>query len=140
MATAAVQEVVLRGVRLLERRRWRAWTLAGVLATLPASALLGVPTAPAQADTTIVPGTISTAAQNTSSFAVHVPAGVEARAITGVLTMPEVVEGGSVVFRLNGAVRKTVPSALYQKVRSPVNPPDVIADGTIGLTMTTQAR
>jgi hypothetical protein len=138
VATAAVQEVVVRGVRLLERRRWRAWALAGVLAALPASALLGVPTAPAQADTTIVPGTISTAAQNTSSFAVHVPAGVEARAITGVLTMPEVVEGGSVVFRVNGAVRKTVPSALYQKVRIPVNPPDVIADGTIGLTMTTQ--
>ena len=31
-----------------------------------------------------------------------------------------------------------MPSALYQKVRIPVTPADVIADGTIGLTMTTQ--
>src|SRR3712207_5406654 len=81
---------------------------------------------------------MSTAAQNTSSFAVHVPPGVEVRAITGVLTMPEVVEGGTVTFRVNGAVRTTVPSALYQKVRIPLDPPDVIADGTIALTMTTE--
>ena len=52
--------------------------------------------------------------------------------------MPEVVEGGTVTFRINGAVRETVPSALYQKVRIPVDPADVIADGTIGLTMTTE--
>ena len=81
---------------------------------------------------------MSTAAQNTSSFAVPVPAGVEPRAITGVLTMPEVVEGGSVVFTRQRPVVETVPSALYQKVRIPVDPADVIADGTIGLTMTTQ--
>ena len=31
-----------------------------------------------------------------------------------------------------------MPSALYQKVRIPVDPADVIADGTIGLTMTTE--
>ena len=81
---------------------------------------------------------MSTAAQNTSSLAVPVPAGVEVRAITGVVTMPEVVEGGTITFRVNGAVRETVPSSLYQKVRIPVDPADVIADGTIGLTMTTE--
>src|SRR4051794_7603560 len=81
---------------------------------------------------------MSTETVNTSSFAVPVPAGVEPKAITGVLTMPEVVEGGSVAFAVNGVVVKTVPSALYQKVRIPVGPADVIADGTIGLTMTTQ--
>ena len=52
--------------------------------------------------------------------------------------MPEVVEGGTITFRVNGAVRTTVPSALYQKVRIPVDPADVVADGTIGLTMTTE--
>ena len=81
---------------------------------------------------------MSTAAQNTSSLAVPVPDGVEVRAITGVVTMAEVVEGGTITFRINGAVRETVPSSLYQKVRIPVDPADVIADGTIGLTMTTE--
>ena len=51
--------------------------------------------------------------------------------------MPEVVDGGVVTFRVNGRVAQTVPSTLYQKVRIPVDPADVIADGTIGLTMTT---
>jgi hypothetical protein len=137
VATAVVQEVVVRGMRLLGRRRWGAWALTGVLATLPATALVA-PVTPASADVTSVPGTMSTAAQSTSTFAVHVPAGVGVRAVNGVLTMPEVVEGGTVTFRVNGAVRTTVPSALYQKVRIPVDPPDVIADGTIGLTMTTE--
>ena len=36
-------------------------------------------------------------------------------------------------------MRKQVPSALYQKVRIPVDPADVIADGTIALTMTTES-
>ena len=52
--------------------------------------------------------------------------------------MAEVVEGGTITFRVNGAVRLTVPSSLYQKVRIPLDPADVIADGTIGLTMTTE--
>jgi len=128
----------VRGARLLDRRRRCASALLAVVATLPASALLAVPVDAAHADVTSVPGTMSTAAVNTSSFAVPVPAGVEPKAITAVLTMPEVVEGGSVVFRINGVVTKTVPSALYQKVRIPVDPADVIADGTIGLTMATQ--
>jgi hypothetical protein len=119
-------------------RRPAAWVLVGALSVLPAAALLSVPPAPAHADVTALPGVVSTAAQNTSTFAVHVPTGVEVRAIDGVVTMPEVVEGGTITFRVNGAVRTTVPSALYQKVRIPVDPPDVIADGTIGLTMTTE--
>ncbi len=128
----------MRGARLLDRRRRRAWAVVTALAAVPTTALLALPATSARADTTSVPGTMSTAAQNTSSFAVPVPVGVEPRAISGVLTMSEVVEGGSVVFRVNGRVVETVPSALYQKVRIPVDPPDVIADGTIGLTMTTQ--
>lgn len=128
----------MRGARLLERRRWAAWAGVTLLAALPATAALTFLVSPASAETTSVPGTLSTAAQNTSSVAVPVPFGVEPRAITGVLTMPEVIDGGSVVFRINGQVVETVPSALYQKVRIPVDTPDVIADGTIGLTMTTQ--
>ena len=60
------------------------------------------------------------------------------RAITGVLTMPEVVNNGVVTFRVNGRIASTVPSTLYAKVRIPVTAADVIADGTIGLTMTSQ--
>ena len=138
MATAGAREVVVRRARLLEHRRPRAWAVATVLAALPATAMVALPATSARADITSVPGTMSTAAQNTSTFAVPVPAGVEPKAITGVLTMPEVVEGGSVVFTVNGRVVEVVPSTLYQKVRIPVDPPDVIADGTIGLTMTTQ--
>ena len=62
----------MRGVRLLERRRRRAWAAVAVLATVPTTALLALPATPARADTTSVPGTMSTAAQNTSSFAVAV--------------------------------------------------------------------
>ena len=142
----------MRGTGLLGRRRPAAWVLVGAVATMPVAAL-GVPapapasasaaasatvSATASADVMSVPGTMSTAAENTSSFPVHVPAGVEVRALIGAVTMPEVVEGGTITFRINGAVRKTVPSALYQKVRIPVDGPDVVADGTIGLTMTTE--
>ena len=81
---------------------------------------------------------MSTAVESTSSFAVHVPSGVEVRSIDGAVTMPEVVEGGTITFRINGAVRTSVPSALYQKVEIPVTPADVIANGTIGLTMSTE--
>lgn len=129
----------MRGAVEQRRRRGAARALAGVLALagwVPAA--MTVTTVPAVADTTAVPGTMSTAAQDTSAFDIPVPPGVTVRAITGVLTMPEVVQGGSVTFRVNGAVRKTVPSALYQKVRIPVAPRDVIADGTIGLTMATE--
>ncbi len=128
----------MRGAGDEHRRRLRAWALVGLLATLCSAAFVTVPAGPARADTTAVPGTMSTAAQNTSSLAVPVPVGVEVRAINGVVTMDEVVEGGTITFRINGAVRETVPSALYQKVRIPVDPADVIADGTIGLTMTTE--
>jgi hypothetical protein len=138
VATAAAREVVVRGAPTLGRPRRRAWAALTALAALPAAALFALPVAPAQADVTSVPGKMSTAAVNTSTFAVPVPVGVEPRAINGVVTMPEVVAGGSIVFTVNGQVVKTVASALYQKVRIPVDPADVIADGTIGLTMTTQ--
>ncbi|MDX6373909.1 MAG: hypothetical protein QOD98_2897 [Nocardioidaceae bacterium] len=128
----------MRGAGGARRRRLGAWALVAVLAALFVASFAALPAAPARADITSVPGTMSTAAQNTSTFAVPVPTGVEARAITGVVTMPEVVEGGTITFRINGAVRQTVPSALYQKVRIPVDPADVIADGTIGLTMSTE--
>ena len=128
----------MRGAGDEGRPRLRAWALVGLLATLSAASFVALPAAPARADITAVPGTMSTAAQNTSSLAVPVPNGVEVRAITGVVTMAEVVEGGTITFRINGAVRETVPSSLYQKVRIPVDPADVIADGTIGLTMTTE--
>ncbi len=128
----------MRGAEERRRRRLLASALVGALVAVPTIALVAVPAAPAQADLTSLPGTMSTATQNTSTFTVQVPAGVEVRAITGVLTQSEVVEGGTVTFRINGAQRIQYPSALYQKVRIPVNQPDVIANGTIALTMTTE--
>jgi hypothetical protein len=109
--------------------------LAAALAALAAGcAVLG--SSPASAADTDVPGTMSTAAVNTSRFAVAVPAGVVPQAITGVLTMPEVVNNGLVTFRVNGRVALSVDSTLYAKVRIPVTAADVVADGTIGLSMT----
>ena len=95
------------------QRRLAAWALTGALLTAPVVAVVGGPAGPAAADTASVPGRLSTAAQNTSSVAVPVPAGVEVRALDAGLTMREVVEGGTVTFRINGAVRTQVPSALY---------------------------
>ena len=101
--------------------------------------VLGVPgPSPAQAVETPVPGTMSTTAVNTTAFDVPVPAGVVPRAITGVLTMPEVVNNGLVTFRVNGRIARSIPSTLYTKVRIPVTAADVVADGTIGLTMSSQ--
>jgi hypothetical protein len=94
--------------------------------------------APGTADEASVPGVIETTAVNTTRFDVPVPAGVTPRAITGVLTMPEVVDDGVVTFRVNGRVARTVRSTLYSKVRIPVTAADVIADGTIALTVTSQ--
>jgi hypothetical protein len=109
--------------------------LTAALAALAAGcAVLG--SQPASAADTDVPGTMSTAAVNTSRFAVAVPPGVVPQAITGVLTMPEVVNNGLVTFRVNGRVALSVDSTLYAKVRIPVTAADVIADGTIGLSMT----
>ena len=99
----------MRGAGDEGRPRLRAWALVGLLATLSAASLVALPAAPARADITAVPGTMSTAAQNTSSLAVPVPNGVEVRAITGVVTMAEVVEGGTITFRINGAVREPCP-------------------------------
>ncbi|GAB3255105.1 cellulose biosynthesis cyclic di-GMP-binding regulatory protein BcsB [Nocardioides dilutus] len=92
----------------------------------------------ASAEEAPVPGTMSTAAVNTTRFDIPVPRGVVPSAITGVLTMPEVVNNGAVTFRVNGRIARTVPSTLYAKVRIPVTAADVIADGTIGLTMASQ--
>ena len=128
----------MRGIALSGRPRPRVWALSGAAAIAFATTLLGVTATSAHADTMSMPGTMTTATQAESSFAVHVPIGVDVRAVNGVVTEPEVVEGGTVTFRVNGAVRKTVPSALYQKVRIPVEQADVIADGTIGLTMSTE--
>jgi hypothetical protein len=78
---------------------------------------------------------MSTTAVNTTRFDIPVPQGVVPRAITAVMTMPEVVDDGEVVFRVNGRVAETVDSTLYTQVRIPVTRADVIANGTIGLTM-----
>ena len=110
------------GTRAHARRRRAAWVCSLRSRACRPPRCSAVPAGPAQADVTSVPGTMSTAAQNTSSFAVPVPQGVEVRAINGVVTMPEVVEGGTITFRVNGAVRQSVPSSLYQKVRIPVRP------------------
>lgn len=93
---------------------------------------------PASAEDTPVPGSMSTTAVNTTRFDIPVPAGVVPQAITGVLTMPEVVNNGVVTFRVNGRVALSVDSTLYAKVRIPVTAADVIANGTIGLTMASQ--
>ena len=92
----------------------------------------------ASAEDAPVPGSMSTSAVNTSRFDVPVPPGVVPRAITGVLTMPEVVNNGVVTFRVNGRIARTLPSTLYKKVRIPVTAADVVANGTIGLTMSSQ--
>lgn len=104
----------------------------GVGCAVLGAALGGVPAA---AEDTEVPGTMSTTAVNTSRFDVPVPPGVVPRAITAVMTMPELVDDGEVVFRVNGRVAETVDSKLYTQVRIPVTAADVIANGTIGLTM-----
>jgi hypothetical protein len=85
-----------------------------------------------------VPGSMSTTSVDTTRFDIPVPPGVVPRWITGVLTMPEIVDDGTVTFRVNGRVAHTVRSTLYAKVRIPVGAADVIADGTIGLTMESQ--
>lgn len=92
----------------------------------------------ASAEDVPVPGSMSTSAVNTTRFDVPVPAGVVPRAITGVLTMPEVVDNGVVTFRVNGRITRTLPSTLYAKVRIPVTAADVVANGTIGLAMSSQ--
>lgn len=109
---------------------------AAVLAL--AAACLALGPGSASAEDAPVPGTMSTAAVNTARFDIPVPKGVVPRAITGVLTMPEVVNNGVVTFRVNGRIARTMPSTLYAKVRIPVTAADVIADGTIGLTMASQ--
>ena len=112
--------------------RWAAAALAA--GTLCAALVPGA----AVADEATVPGELSSTAVNTTQIDVPVPAGVAPAAITGVLTMPEVVDDGVVTFRVNGRVARTVDSTLYAKVRVPVTAADVIADGTIGLTISSQ--
>ena len=116
--------------------RLAAAVLATALSTLGVSSVLTPP--PATADVAAVPGVLSSTAVNTTRLDVPVPAGVTPRAISGVLTMPEVVNNGVVTFRVNGRIAKSVPSTLYAKVRIPVTAADVIADGTIGLTIASQ--
>ena len=106
---------------------------AAVLAAGMACAVL-LP-ATAAADDATVPGVLASTAVNTTSLDVPVPLGTTPRAITGVLTMPEVVDEGVVTFRVNGRIAKTVDSTLYAKVRIPVTASDVVADGTIGLSI-----
>ncbi len=108
------------------------------LALAPALASVALGPVPASADVTSVPGLVSTAAVNTAGIVVPVPTGVVPRAITGVLTMPEVVNNGVVTFRVNGRPARIVDSTLYRRVRIPVTAADVVADGTIALTMTSQ--
>ena len=106
---------------------------AAVLAAGMACAVL-LP-ATATADDATVPGVLASTAVNTTSLDVPVPLGTTPRAITGVLTMPVVVDEGVVTFRVNGRIAKTVDSTLYAKVRIPVTASDVVADGTIGLSI-----
>lgn len=110
--------------------------LTAALALAVGCVVLG--TAPVAAEDTVVPGTMSTTAVNTTRFDVPVPPGVTPQAITGVMTMPEVVDDGQVVFRVNGRVAETIDSTLYTKVSVPVTAADVIANGTIGLSMSTR--
>lgn len=116
--------------------RQAAAVLATTLCALAVPSL--VTPAPAVADDASVPGVLSSTAVNTTRFDVPVPAGVTPRAITGVLTMPEVVSSGVVTFRINGRIAKSIASTLYARVRIPVTAADVIADGTIGLTISSQ--
>lgn len=109
---------------------------AAVLATALSGVALTSTTA--AADDAAIPGELSSTTVNTTRIDVPVPAGVTPRAIEGVLTMPEVVNNGVVTFRINGRIAKSVPSTLYAKVRIPVTSADVIADGTIALTIASQ--
>jgi hypothetical protein len=117
-----------------------ALALTALLATASTAGVVTVATtAPSYAADTSVPGTMSTASVDTSSFSIPVPAGTTPSAITAVLNQPEVVPDATVAFSVNGRPALSVPSTLYRKITIPVTAADVIADGTIGLTMTTQA-
>ena len=109
---------------------------AAVLATALSGVALTSTTAVAENAT--IPGYLDSTTVNTTRIDVPVPAGVTPRAIEGVLTMPEVVNNGVVTFRVNGRIAKSVPSTLYAKVRIPVTVADVVADGTIALTIASQ--
>lgn len=93
---------------------------------------------PAAADDATVPGALASTAVNTARFSISVPDGVVPRAITGILRMPEVVQSGVVTFRVNGRVARSIGSTLYKRVRIPVTAADVIADGTMSLTIASQ--
>ncbi|MXG92005.1 cellulose biosynthesis cyclic di-GMP-binding regulatory protein BcsB [Nocardioides flavescens] len=111
------------------------------MATLASTALsvglvLATPAA-SQADSALVPGTMSSDNVGTSTFSVPVPSGVVPSAISAILTQPALVEGGTVVFSVNGRPVLSVASTLYRKVSIPVTPADVVADGTIALSVST---
>jgi hypothetical protein len=111
--------------------------VATLASTAVAAGLLLATPAASHADTALVPGTMASNDVGSSSFSVPVPPGVVPSAISAILTQPELVEGGSVVFAVNGRPVLAVPSTLYRKVAIPVTPADVVADGTIGLTIST---
>jgi hypothetical protein len=113
----------------------RVTRLAAAAAVASSVTVLALLPGTAHADTTTIPGELSTIAVNTTEMDIPVPRGVRVRAITGVLTMPEVVDDGLVTFRVNGHVAEIVEADLYQRVSIRVAPSDVVADGTIGLTM-----
>ncbi|WP_205471335.1 cellulose biosynthesis cyclic di-GMP-binding regulatory protein BcsB [Nocardioides sp. SYSU D00038] len=99
---------------------------------------LALPAGGAQAATAPVAGTLSTATTTTSRVDVAVPPGVTPYAISAVLTQREVVPGGYVDLLVNGRPALTVASTLYQKISVPVSSADVVADGTIALTLRTR--
>jgi len=131
----------VRGTGLRARQRLRGATTRVVVATLASTAVtaglvLATPTA-SYAGAALVPGTMASNDVETSSFSVPVPPGVVPSAITATLTQPELVEGGTVLFSVNGRPALSVPSTLYRRVTIPVTPADVVADGTIALSIST---
>lgn len=107
--------------------------LAGSLVV--AALLVGTPAGPATADTTSAPGSLTTVDQQTGPLTVTIPPGTTPSAVTGVLTMPAIVEGSSTTILVNGRAALTVPSTLYAKISIPLLPTDVTATGTLDLTL-----
>lgn len=131
-----------------------------VAAAVVTAALLavGAPVGTAAADSTTVPGVLTTSSMpsipgtadgtdgtgaftattlttSTTPLAVPIPPGVVPSAITGVLTMTSAPVGASVVVLLNDREAARVPATPYAKVLVPVLTTDVLADSTVALTL-----
>lgn len=114
-------------------RRARIAAASLITGILAAATLL--PAAGAAAETTRLPGSLTTIAQRTGPLQVAVPAGVVPSALSAVVSADRVVDGASVAVLVNGREAARVPSSLYTQVSVPVTSADVTAEGTLALSL-----